>query len=54
MSERINIVLSDDMRDKFEAWRARQYEVSGRIPSLTEGLRMLIQEALEKDGGEHR
>lgn len=50
MSERINMTIPDDMRDRFEAWRAKQYEETGRIPSLADAARILIHRGLAGDG----
>ena len=50
MSERINMTIPDDMRDRFEAWRADQYKKTGRIPSLADAARTLIHKGLLADG----
>lgn len=50
MPERINMTIPDDMRDRFEAWRADQYKQTGRIPSLADAARILIHKGLVADG----
>lgn len=50
MSDRVNLTISDDMRDRFEAWRAEQYKWSGRIPSMADACRTLIHKGLVADG----
>ena len=52
MSERVNLTIPDDMRDRFEAWRAAQYQETGRIPSLADAARVLIHKGLVADGFE--
>lgn len=46
MAERINMTIADDLRDRFEAWRAEQYRHTGRIPSLADAARILIHKGL--------
>ena len=43
MGERINMTMEDEMRDRFEAWRAKQYEETGRIPTLCDSARIIPQ-----------
>lgn len=50
MSERINMTIPNDLRDRFEAWRAAQYRETGRIPSLADAARILIHKGLSADG----
>ena len=50
MAERINMTIPDDLRDRFEAWRAGQYQETGRIPSLADAARILIHKGLSADG----
>lgn len=50
MAERINLTIPDDMRDRFEAWRAAQYKETGRIPSLADAARILIHKGMVADG----
>lgn len=50
MSERVNMTIPDDMRDRFEAWRAEQYKQTGRIPSLADTARILVHKGLEAEG----
>lgn len=50
MTDRVNMTIPDDMRDRFEAWRARQYNLTGRIPSLAEAARILIHKGLCSEG----
>lgn len=50
MSDRINMTIPDDMRDRFEEWRADQYRKTGRIPSLADSARILIHRGLAADG----
>jgi len=50
MIERINMTIDDDMRDRFEAWRAKQYQETGRIPSLADSARILVHKGLVADG----
>lgn len=51
MSERINMTIPDDLRDRFEAWRADQYRQTGRIPSLADAARILIHKGLMAEAG---
>ncbi len=48
--DRINMTLNDEIRGRFEAWRADQYRKTGRIPSLADAARMLLHRGLEVDG----
>lgn len=50
MGERVNMTIPDDMRDRFEAWRADQYKQTGRIPSLADAARILVHRGLVADG----
>ncbi len=50
MSERINTTMPDELRDRFEAWRADQYKKTGRIPSLADGARILLHKGLVAEG----
>lgn len=50
MPERINMTIPDDLRDRFEAWRADQYRQTGRIPSLADAARILVHKGLIADG----
>lgn len=44
------MTMPEDMRDRFEAWRADQYEKTGRIPSLADAARILVHKGLVADG----
>lgn len=46
MSERVNMTFPDDLRDRFEAWRADQYKQTGRIPTLSDAARILVHKGL--------
>lgn len=50
MSERINVTVGGELRDRLEAWRANQYERQGRIPSLSDTARVLIHQGLVSAG----
>ncbi len=50
MPERMNMTMDDELRDRFEAWRAGQYKETGRIPSLADGARILVHKGLVADG----
>jgi hypothetical protein len=50
MSERINMTVGGELRDRLEAWRADQYEHQGRIPSLSDAARILIHQGLVSAG----
>ena len=50
MTERVNMTLPDDLRDRFEAWRADQYKQTGRIPTLCDAARILVHKGLVADG----
>jgi len=50
MPERINMTMDDALRDRFEAWRAKQYQATGRIPSLADSARILVHKGLVADG----
>jgi len=50
MTDRINMTLNPEIRDRFEAWRAMQYRETGRIPSLADAARVLIHRGLVADG----
>ena len=52
MVERVNMTMPDDMRDRFEAWRAEQYKQTGRIPSQADAARILVHKGLCADGFE--
>lgn len=47
---RVNMTMEDEMRDRFEAWRAKQYEETGRIPSMADAARILLHKGLVADG----
>lgn len=47
---RINMTLPEELRDRFEAWRADQYRQTGRIPSLADAARVLVHKGLAADG----
>lgn len=53
MDERVNMTMGDEMRDRFEAWRADQYKKTGRIPSLADAARVLVHKGLVADGFEN-
>lgn len=50
MGERLNMTMDDALRDRFEAWRAVQYQTTGRIPILADGARILVHKGLVADG----
>ena len=50
MPERINMTMPKELRDRFEAWRADQYQKNGRIPSLADAARILVHRGLVADG----
>lgn len=50
MADRINMTMDAPMRDRFEAWRAKQYEAKGRIPTLADAARELVHKGLLADG----
>ena len=50
MGERVGMTIEDDMRDRFEAWRAKQYEETGRIPNMADASRILVHKGLIADG----
>ena len=50
MTERVNMTMPNDLRDRFEAWRADQYKQTGRIPTLCDAARILVHKGLVADG----
>jgi hypothetical protein len=54
MSDRVNMTMPDEMRDRFEAWRAEQYRQMGRIPSLADAARILVHKGLDAEGFRHK
>ena len=47
MSEHfIRLGMTDDMRQQIEAWRAKQLQETGSIPSFSEAVRLLIAQSL--------
>ncbi|MCK5446072.1 MAG: hypothetical protein KAI73_10660 [Rhodospirillaceae bacterium] len=50
MTERINMTMDEELRERFEEWRADQYQATGRIPSLADAARILVHKGLVADG----
>ena len=43
----ITVKLQPELRDRLEAWRAKQLSESGRYPNLSESVRELLTMALD-------
>ena len=54
MSERVNMTMSDELRERMELWRAAQFNSTGRIPSLIDAARVLIHKGLVFEGFDTR
>ena len=50
MTERVNMTMPDELRDRFEAWRSDQYKQTGRIPTLCDAGRILVHKGLVAEG----
>ena len=47
---RVNTTFDGDVRLRIEKWRAAQVEQTGRVPELTEAVRLLVHKGLVADG----
>jgi len=47
---RVNTTFDPAVRDRIELWRAAQVEATGRIPDLTDAVRVLVHKGLVAEG----